>query len=128
MEFAQLELFVAVAEHGGITAAAERLLRAPSNVSTRIRQLEKELGVNLLLRDKRQVSLSAEGEAFLVYARQLIDMAGGMSRGKQLKFDGYGQETYVNEYGDFSISGVETKESTPAGAKPRQFHLYANCY
>lgn len=76
MEFAQLELFVAVADHGGITAAAERLMRAPSNVSTRIRQLEKELGMNLLLRDKRQVTLSAEGEAFLVYARQLIDLAG----------------------------------------------------
>jgi DNA-binding transcriptional LysR family regulator len=75
MEFAQLELFVAVADHGGITAAAEKLLRAPSNVSTRVRQLEKELGMELLVRDRRQVTLSAEGEAFLVYARQLIDMA-----------------------------------------------------
>jgi len=76
MEFSQLELFIAVADHGGITAAADRLMRAPSNVSTRIRQLERELGMNLLLRDKRKVTLSSEGEAFLVYARQLIDIAG----------------------------------------------------
>ena len=90
MEFGQLEMFVAVADNGGITAAADRLMRAPSNVSTRIRQLEKELGMELLLRDKRQVTLSAEGEAFLVYARQMIDLAdeakslakGGQPRGK----------------------------------------------
>lgn len=75
MELAQLEIFVAVAEAGSITKAAAMLLRAPSNVSTRIQQLERELNVKLLVRDKRQSSLSADGELFLDYARQIVDLA-----------------------------------------------------
>lgn len=74
MEFAHLETFVAVADHGGVTKAADAMLRAPSNVSTRIRQLEAELGVQLLVRDKRQSSLSADGVAFLDYARRILEL------------------------------------------------------
>ena len=74
MEIAQLEIFLAVADTGSITKAAAQLLRAPSNVSTRIQQLERELGVKLLVRDKRQSSLSADGELFLDYARRIVDL------------------------------------------------------
>lgn len=74
MEISQLEIFLAVAETGSITKAATKLLRAPSNVSTRVQQLERELGVSLLVRDKRQSSLSADGELFLDYARKIIDL------------------------------------------------------
>ena len=74
MEISQLEIFIAVAETGSITKAATKLLRAPSNVSTRIQQLERELGVKLLVRDKRQSSLSADGELFLDHAQKIIDM------------------------------------------------------
>lgn len=90
MEFSQLETFVAVAETGSITRAATAMLRAPSNVSTRIQQLERELGVQLLNRDKRQSSLSADGETFLDYARRILELAeearsfahGGQPRGR----------------------------------------------
>lgn len=74
MEISQLEIFLAVAETGSITKAATKLLRAPSNVSTRIQQLERELGVKLLVRDKRQSSLSADGELFLEHAQKIIDL------------------------------------------------------
>jgi DNA-binding transcriptional LysR family regulator len=74
LEISQLEIFLAVAETGSITKAATKLLRAPSNVSTRIQQLERELGVKLLVRDKRQSSLSADGELFLDHAQKIIDM------------------------------------------------------
>ena len=74
MEISQLEIFLAVAETGSITKAANKLLRVPSNVSTRIQQLERELGVKLLVRDKRQSSLSADGELFLEHAQKIIDM------------------------------------------------------
>ncbi|GAB13785.1 putative LysR family transcriptional regulator [Arthrobacter globiformis NBRC 12137] len=74
MEISQLEIFLAVAETGSITKAANKLLRAPSNVSTRIQQLERELGVKLLVRDKRQSSLSADGEIFREHAQKIIDM------------------------------------------------------
>lgn len=74
MEISQLQIFAAVAETGSITKAAARLLRAPSNVSTRIQQLERELGVKLLVRDKRQSSLSADGEMFLGYAQKILEL------------------------------------------------------
>lgn len=74
MEISQLEIFLAVAETGSITKAASKLLRAPSNVSTRIQQLERELGVKLLVRDKRQSSLSADGELFRDHAQKIIDL------------------------------------------------------
>mgnify|MGYP002041181566 CR=1 FL=1 len=47
MEFSQLRIFQAVAEEGSITRAAERLHRVPSNLSTRLKQLEEQLGVEL---------------------------------------------------------------------------------
>ncbi|UOQ57891.1 LysR substrate-binding domain-containing protein [Leucobacter allii] len=90
MEIAQLEIFAAVAEHGGVIKASEALLRAPSNVSTRIKQLERELGVQLLVRDKRQSSISSDGMAFLEYARRILELVeesrtiggGGAPRGR----------------------------------------------
>ncbi|MET8947972.1 LysR substrate-binding domain-containing protein [Streptomyces sp. NPDC004542] len=113
MEFAQLEMFVAVAEHGGITAAAEKLLRAPSNVSTRIRHLEKELGTDLLLRDKRQVTLSAEGEAFLEYARRLIDLA------REAKSLATGEQPC----GRFRIGALESTSAVRIPSLLAEFHL-----
>lgn len=75
MELMQLEMFVAVADSGSITKAAQAMMRAPSNLSTRIQQLERELGVALLVRDRRQASLSADGEQFLEHARQIVELA-----------------------------------------------------
>ena len=43
MEFSQLRIFQAVAEEGSITRAAERLHRVPSNLSTRLKQLEEQM-------------------------------------------------------------------------------------
>ena len=43
MEFSQLRIFQAVAEEGSITRAAERLHRVPSNLSTRLKQMEEQL-------------------------------------------------------------------------------------
>ena len=103
MEISQLEIFIAVAETGSITKAATKLLRAPSNVSTRIQQLERELGVKLLVRDKRQSSLSADGELFLDHAQRIIDM--------------------VNDAKAFSAQG-EPRGQLPSGRPrkaPRQF-------
>ena len=45
MELSDLRIFNAVVEEGGITRAANRLHRVQSNVTTRIRQLEEDLGV-----------------------------------------------------------------------------------
>ena len=75
MDLASLDVFRTVAETGSVTRAAGLLDRAPSNVTTRIRALEQDLGATLFLRDGKRMALTAEGETFLGYARRLLALA-----------------------------------------------------
>jgi DNA-binding transcriptional LysR family regulator len=75
MDFAALQVFKAVVDEGGISAAAKKLHRVQSNVTTRIQQLEASLGTALFVRQKRRLHLSPAGELFLGYARQLLDLS-----------------------------------------------------
>jgi DNA-binding transcriptional LysR family regulator len=75
VDLAALEIFKTVVEQGGINKAAARLHRVPSNVTTRVRQLEDELGTKLFLRDGRRLVVSAEGEVLLSYANQLLRLS-----------------------------------------------------
>jgi DNA-binding transcriptional LysR family regulator len=68
-----LRYFVAVAEELNFTRAAERLHMATSPLSQRIRDLERELGAPLFLRNSRKVELTAAGERFLPAARDTIE-------------------------------------------------------
>ncbi len=74
MEFSQLRIFQAVAEEGSITRAAERLHRVPSNLSTRLRQLEEQLGVELFLRERQRLQLSPAGKVLLDYANRMSNL------------------------------------------------------
>ncbi len=67
-----LRYFVAVAEELHFTRAAERLYISQPALSKQIRMLERSLGLALLRRDGRDVSLTEAGETLLPYARQLI--------------------------------------------------------
>lgn len=75
MDLTQLQMFSEVAETGTVNAAAQRLHRVPSNLTTRIKQLEEELGVALFIREKMRLRLSADGRTFLDYARRILDLA-----------------------------------------------------
>ena len=75
MDLASLRIFKSVVEHGGINKAAIKLHRVPSNVTTRIKQLEEQLGAKLFLRIGRQLALSAEGKRLLPYADQLLRLS-----------------------------------------------------
>ncbi|WP_207848248.1 MULTISPECIES: LysR family transcriptional regulator [unclassified Pseudomonas] len=72
MEFSQLRIFQAVAEEGSITRAAERLHRVPSNLSTRLKQLEEQLGVELFVRERQRLQLSPAGKVLLDYTGKLF--------------------------------------------------------
>ena len=74
MDLAALEIFRAVVEAGGITRAAERLHRVQSNVTTRIRQLEQSLGVDLFVRDGRRMVLTPSGQTLFDYACRILSM------------------------------------------------------
>nr|WP_232374353.1 LysR family transcriptional regulator [Pseudomonas chlororaphis] len=81
-----MRIFQAVAEEGSITRAAERLHRVPSNLSTRLKQLEEQLGVELFLRERQRLQLSPAGKVLLDYAARLFalrDEAQGAVQGGQ---------------------------------------------
>ncbi|MCH8196943.1 MAG: LysR family transcriptional regulator, partial [Proteobacteria bacterium] len=63
-----IPIFVAVVENGGFTSAADRLGISKSAVSKRISQLEARLGVQLLHRSTRRISLTEAGERYFGHA------------------------------------------------------------
>jgi len=75
MDLAALRIFKAVAEQGGVNKAAALLHRVPSNVTTRVKQLEAQLGARLFARDGRRLVLSAEGKVLLGYTHQLLRLS-----------------------------------------------------
>ncbi|MGW0908101.1 LysR family transcriptional regulator [Streptomyces sp. NPDC002853] len=78
MELRQLQYFVAVAEEANFTRAAARLHLAQPGVSAQVRQLEKELGQQLLDRSGRTVTLTEVGEAVLPFARAALAAVEGV--------------------------------------------------
>ena len=75
MDLSSIEIFRAVASDRSVTKAAKAVGRVPSNVTTRIQQLEEDLGVSLFCRDGKKMTLTREGETFLVYANRLMALA-----------------------------------------------------
>ena len=74
MDLTQLEMFNAVAITGSITQAAQKVHRVPSNLTTRIRQLEADLGVELFIREKSRLRLSPAGWTFLDYTWRILTL------------------------------------------------------
>jgi DNA-binding transcriptional LysR family regulator len=72
MEIRQLRAFVAIADAGTFTAAAQRVHVTQAAISMQIRQLEIELGVKLFVRAPRRVVLTEAGEQLLQRARHIL--------------------------------------------------------
>ncbi|WP_263142713.1 LysR family transcriptional regulator [Pseudomonas sp. RIT-PI-AD] len=72
-----LRTFVAIADQGGFTRAAEKVNRTQSAVSMQMKRLEEEvLCCSLFQRDGRQVRLTPEGQVLLGYARRILKLHG----------------------------------------------------
>lgn len=70
----QLRSLVTVARSGSISAASEVLNRSQSAISIQIKQLEEQMGVRLLSRHSRGVSLTSEGEVVVDYATRVMSL------------------------------------------------------
>jgi DNA-binding transcriptional LysR family regulator len=71
----QLQHFVAIAEEGTMSRAAERCNIAQPSLSTSLRNLEAQVGKMLFAREPRGLRLTAEGERFLRHARHILTLA-----------------------------------------------------
>ncbi len=67
-----LRVFLAIAEAGNFTRAAERMLLSQSSLTVTMRQLENDLGVTLLQRTTRLVQMTSDGERFLTEAKRIV--------------------------------------------------------
>jgi LysR family transcriptional regulator, hca operon transcriptional activator len=72
MELRHLRYFVAVAEAGSLTVAARKLRTSQPSLSRQIRDLEDEVGAQLLTRRARGIELTPAGRAFLEHARTVL--------------------------------------------------------
>ena len=76
LEPERLRAFVAVAESGNFTRAAERLHLTQPAASMQVRRLEESIGRSLFERNAQFVRLTDEGEALLGFARELLGVIG----------------------------------------------------
>ncbi|MEM7064695.1 MAG: LysR family transcriptional regulator [Cyanobacteria bacterium P01_B01_bin.77] len=91
MDTLSLRLFLRIADLGSVSAAAYDLSLSPASASARLVKLEETVGFRLFNRTTRAVSLTTDGEAFLPYAQQSIEMLEtGLSavRGHRLEAQG----------------------------------------
>ena len=72
MQLQQLRYFLEIAKEKSISAAAKNLYISQPSLSQQIINLEKELGIPLLIRHSKSVSLSEAGEQFLIHAQRIV--------------------------------------------------------
>lgn len=138
MTLQQLKYIVCIAKCGSISEAARSLFIAQPSLTAAVHELEQELGITIFKRTNKGVILSADGEEFLGYARQVIDQTNlieekytGKSSGKHLfcvstQHYSFAVEAFVDllkDYGgdeyDFRIRETQTYEIIEDVAKLR---------
>ena len=75
MTLQQLRYVIAVVNYGSISEGAKQLFISQPSLSNAIKELEKELGIEIFHRTPRGITLSSEGTEFLSYARQVVEQA-----------------------------------------------------
>lgn len=73
MTLLQLKYMTAIVECGSISKAAKQLFITQPSLSSAVKELEEELGIEIFVRTSRGISLTADGTEFLGYARQILE-------------------------------------------------------
>ena len=74
MTLHQLNHVVAAARTGSFSEAAKQLFLSQPSLTVSIRELERELGITIFRRTNKGATLTPEGEEFLGYARQVLEL------------------------------------------------------
>jgi DNA-binding transcriptional LysR family regulator len=124
LDTALLRAFLALAETRSFSRTAERIGRSQSAVSMQIRRLEEILGCPLFVRDKRNVDITAEGEALLGDARRILALSDGMlARSRTPDITG---EVRFASPEDFATQYLPEILAAFAARHPR-VHLHVTC-
>ncbi|MHA6252507.1 LysR family transcriptional regulator [Oceanobacillus sp. CAU 1775] len=91
MEFKDLEIFQVVADKGTITEAAKELNYVQSNITSRIKKLEKEMNTPLFNRHRRGMTLTPEGKKLLSYSEKIMALTNEMKKAVQSKSEPAGK-------------------------------------
>ncbi len=75
MNLYQLQSFVTVISEGSMTGAADKLFLTQPAISQQIRNLEEDLGVDLLVRGVRQIKPTLQGEVLFDYAKRILQLS-----------------------------------------------------
>lgn len=129
-----LRSFVAVADCGNFTRAAERLHLTQSTVSQQIRRLEDNLGCRLLDRSARQILMTAEGEQLCSYARRILalhDEADDVLRNQQSEGvlrlgvpEDFAAERLMPLLADFADTQTSVRLEVSSGLSPELLRQY----
>lgn len=129
-----LRSFVAVADCGNFTRAAERLHLTQSTVSQQIRRLEDNIGCRLLDRSARQILMTAEGEQLCSYARRILalhDEADDVLRNQQSEGvlrlgvpEDFAAERLMPLLADFADTQTSVRLEVSSGLSPELLRQY----
>ncbi|MDO7787016.1 LysR family transcriptional regulator [Desulforamulus aquiferis] len=76
MTLQQLKYIIEIVNCGSINEAAKRLYITQPSLSSAVKELEAEIGIELFIRTTKGISLTVDGAEFLSYARQVVEQAG----------------------------------------------------
>lgn len=72
MTLQQMQQVIAIADAGSMNEAAKKLFVSQPNLSATVKDVEQEIGINVFVRSNRGIAITAEGEEFIGYARQVV--------------------------------------------------------
>ncbi len=75
LNLSQLQTFVTVAAEGSMTAAADKLFLTQPAVSQQMKNMEDDLGVELIVRGSKQIKMTAQGEILYEHAKKILSLA-----------------------------------------------------
>ncbi len=75
LNLSQLQTFVTVASEGSMTAAADKLFLTQPAVSQQMKNMEDDLGVELIVRGSKQIKMTAQGEMLYEHAKKILSLA-----------------------------------------------------